>query len=246
MNRHHAFTVTEMLVLIPVLALVGALLLASLGDAKQTLQAAACLSNMRQWGLAMEMYCNDYHDYMPYEGSSLSAIDTGFNLGAWFNILPHYINQPPLKDLYDSSPPNIPLPGQRSIHVCPSAPAIPYTPTTSNPYFSYAMNLAITGLAGRTNPRSLAALPGKVIFLSESENNRFPITDGFFIGTPGTSPPRHLGGNNFVFVDGHAQWYKFADYSRTKPESTNADVEWSKPRALYWFPCGDPDTCGPP
>ena len=76
MKRRDAFTMTEMLVLIPVLALVGTLLLASLGDAKQTVQAAACLSNMRQWGLAMGMYCDDYHDYMPYEGSSASPIDT--------------------------------------------------------------------------------------------------------------------------------------------------------------------------
>src|ERR1039457_1150293 len=93
--------------------------------------------------------------------------------------------------------------------------------------------------------RSIAALPGQVIFLSESENNQFSFTAGFFLGkfaVPSVTP-RHSGGMNFVFVDGHAQWYKLDDYSRLNVESTQADAEWAKPRVLYWFPCGDPDTC---
>jgi general secretion pathway protein G len=64
---------TELLVLVPIISLLGALLLPSLDDAKQTLQAAACLSNMRQWGLAFGLYCNDWNDYMPYEGQSFGA-----------------------------------------------------------------------------------------------------------------------------------------------------------------------------
>src|ERR1039457_2512633 len=174
MKRRDAFTLTELLVLLPIIAMLGTLLFASLDSSKQTLQAAQCLSNMRQWGLAMGMYCNDYHDYMPYEGASVGSIDVGFNLGAWYNVVPRYMNQPPLKDLYDSSPPNIPLPGQRSIYICPSvaAPAANYggTPTASNPYFGYAMNRVLTGVAGKVYARSKAALPGQVILLSESEN----------------------------------------------------------------------------
>ena len=253
MKRRDAFTLTELLVLVPVIAMLGALLLASLGDAKQTVQAAACLSNMRQWGLAMGMYCDDYHDYMPYEGANTSPIDTGFNLGAWFNILPHYINQTPLKDLYDSSPPKIPLPGQRSIYVCPSltAPAATYVgpPSASNPWFGYAMNRLLTGNAGRPYTRGKAVLPGQVILLSESENNSYPFTDGYYIGpnAPEQVPPRHSGGMNFVFVDGHAQWYSLADYGRSQPmtPANAAQFEWAHnpPWKIYWFPCS---TCNKP
>jgi len=253
MRRREGFTLTELLVLMPVAALLGTLLFASLDDAKQKLQASQCLNNMRQWGLAIGMYCNDYNDYMPYEGTSV-GIDAGPNLAAWFNVLPHYINQTPMKDLYDSSPPNIAVPGKKSIYICPSVtsmdPAIPTPPTTNTPYFSYAMNRVLTGAGGRVYKRTIAALPAQVILFSESENNQYPFTDGYFIGFSGTPPqniPRHSGGDNFVFVDGHAQWYTQADYSRTKAESTNADVEWGttkpKQRKVYWFPCGDPDLC---
>ncbi len=248
MKRRDAFTLTELLVLLPILAMVGAVLIASLDSSKQMLQAAQCLSNMRQWGLAMGLYCNDYRDYMPYEGTG-QGIDTGFNLIAWYNILPQYINQTPLKDLYNSSPPNIPLPGQRSVYVCPSlvtsGPDWYPQPTTSNPWFGYAMNRLQTGLAGRVYPRSLSALPAQVIFLSESENNSYPFTDGYFLGpnNPIPVPPRHSGGMNFVFVDGHAQWYALADYGRpsTMSLATSAQIEWSRPKALYWFPCSTCD-----
>jgi len=238
MKRRNAFTLTELLVVIPVIALVGTLLLASLGDSKQTVQAAACLNNMRQWGLALGLYSNDYQDLMPYEGDSQGAeIDQSFNLTAWYNVLPPYMNQTPLKNLYAAN--QVPLPGSRSIFTCPSSPNITYSPNMANPYFSYAMDRLETGQSGSLYPRSKAALPGQVIFLSESENNSYSFTDGYYLGTNAfpSVPPRHLGGMNFVFVDGHAQWFSQKDYSRTSVEASDPAVEWQKPRALYWYPC---------
>jgi prepilin-type processing-associated H-X9-DG protein len=246
MKRRNAFTMTELLVLIATGTMVSAVLVASLGGAKEKLQAAACLSNMRQWGLALGMYADDWRDYMPYEGVGGSDITQSFQLSAWFNILSPYMKQPRLMDLYVQN--KVPMPGTKSIYICPSAPDITYTPTTTNAYFSYAMNRVLTGLSGQVYKRSKAVSPAQTILFSESENNDFPFTDGFYIGPTTTVPPpagtpRHSGGNNFVFVDGHAQWYTQADYSRTKAEATNADVEWAQPRVLYWFPCGDPDLC---
>jgi len=192
--------------------------------------------------LAFGLYCDDYNDYVPYTGMSW-GIDAGYNLGAWYNILSPYLKQPRLADLYDSIPPKIPLPGQKSIYVCPSltAPASTWTPpaSTSNPWFGYAMNRVLRGLSGRLYKRSSAVLPAQTILFSESENNSFPFTDGYYLGPyapPPPVPPRHSGGMNFVFVDGHAQWYSLADYGRNQP-MTRAQVEWAVPRAVYWFPC---------
>jgi prepilin-type processing-associated H-X9-DG protein len=65
MKHRDAFTLTELLVLIAAGALLGSVLLASLGDAKEKVQAAACLSNLREIGMAISMYANDYTDHYP-------------------------------------------------------------------------------------------------------------------------------------------------------------------------------------
>ena len=58
-----AFTLIELLVVIAILALLAALLLPALARAKATAKSAACKSNLRQLGLALNMYVGDYDKY---------------------------------------------------------------------------------------------------------------------------------------------------------------------------------------
>src|SRR5438093_8318359 len=106
------------------------------------------------------------------------------------------------------------------------------------------MNRVLTGLAGKVYKRSIADKPTDTVFLGESQNNSFSFVDGYRIGiyAPTPVPPRHSGGMNFVFVDGHAQWYGIADYSRTVAENNSTIgslVEWAHdpPYNIYWWPC---------
>lgn len=60
------FTLVELLVTIAIVAVLAALLLPSLSSAKQAGRKAACLSNLRQTGIAVHMYADEYGGRIPY------------------------------------------------------------------------------------------------------------------------------------------------------------------------------------
>ena len=61
-----AFTLIELLVVIAIIGVLAALLLPVLGRAKESGRAAACLSNLHQIGLALQLYVQDNNNRLPY------------------------------------------------------------------------------------------------------------------------------------------------------------------------------------
>jgi prepilin-type processing-associated H-X9-DG protein len=226
----HAFTLTELLVAVPVAALLGTMLLAVSNDASQQVKAAACLNNMRQWGLGLMLYANDYRDYFPYDGQSLVSPCAVGNTNAWMNLVPPYIGQQPLCSLYISNTP--PTPFTRSIWSCPSSTNVTVQPSMANPYFMYAMSVCwhVEGnvhVGFRRN--QMTDPPNTILFCEEPEDN-FGETSGEY-----DTVTRHFGGSNFVFADGHADWIHFTNYCRANnPNGCPAplgNIQWNDSRA---------------
>src|ERR1700756_4300443 len=63
--RAPGFTLIELLVVIAVIAILAALLLPALATAKEKARRAQCISNLRQYGLAIHMYGNENQENVP-------------------------------------------------------------------------------------------------------------------------------------------------------------------------------------
>jgi prepilin-type N-terminal cleavage/methylation domain-containing protein/prepilin-type processing-associated H-X9-DG protein len=120
-----AFTLIELLVVIAIIGILAALLLPVLARAKERSRQTVCLFNLRQWGLAQNMYMDDNQGTFPktkipdgtpgaaggynednptwtdladfYEFRDPSTgLQSPQGMDAWFNALPPYVASKPL------------------------------------------------------------------------------------------------------------------------------------------------------
>ena len=85
------FTLIELLVVISIIALLAAILFPVFSRARESARRSACLSNMKQMGLALLQYTQDYDERMPVQtwsntynfmDASAGSINTASSAGA--------------------------------------------------------------------------------------------------------------------------------------------------------------------
>jgi prepilin-type N-terminal cleavage/methylation domain-containing protein/prepilin-type processing-associated H-X9-DG protein len=173
-----AFTLIELLVVIAIIAILAAMLLPALSRAKEKAKAVNCLSNLRQWGIALQVSMLDNADSMPRDGTDNNGtygVDTGANTGpgspfddyAWFNVLASVMADKPLSNYYalpGGVPANkLPFPGKNGkIWHCPSIlgdPTEPFLQGGAFGFFSYGMNIDLKATTPITSGYGKAPYP---------------------------------------------------------------------------------------
>jgi prepilin-type N-terminal cleavage/methylation domain-containing protein/prepilin-type processing-associated H-X9-DG protein len=192
-----AFTLIELLVVIAIIAILAAILFPVFAQAREKARMTACLSNMKQVGLGLTMYAQDYDEVMPPANDMVPdftspAAPANF-LGA---ILPYIKSKP--------------------IFVCPSVPwtKAQYLMPTADNATNYMGNGVIMA-----RPLAVVPNPADIVYLQEvGALERYawlrPVCEAkgtchywcdWEVGRHWYTNS-HFGGGNLIFADGHAKY----------------------------------------
>lgn len=215
------FTLIELLIVIAIITILSALLLPVLARGRLSAQCAACQSNLRQLGLATQMYWSDN------KGNSFAYQGIATNNGVlyWFGWIQ---NGSEGHRAFDLSPGALfPYLGGSDVRLCPSPVwTLPqFELKGTNVIFSYGCNSLIFGGPGHqtVNAAKMLHPSGTVIFADAAEVNNFqaPATaahprfeEWYYVdletnyGNANNYPNaqfRHSQKANATFADGHVE-----------------------------------------
>ena len=207
------FTLIELLIVIAIIAILAAILFPAFARARENARRASCQSNMKQIGLGIMQYTQDYDEKYPTEidqGSVRWAGMPNFSEGVTDASKTNW-----LSGIY-------PYTKSWQILVCPSATnstnsGPPDLRPNGNNRNSYQGNNVIfrfgTGLSQAAIPASANTICLQETFNIVSSTYMRPFFDasGAYGGNyvlPFEGAVIHFDGDNFLFCDGHVKWRK--------------------------------------
>ena len=240
------FTLIELLVVIAIIAILAAILFPVFAQAREKARQASCISNVKQMGLGLMMYVQDYDETYPWAAGSPNPDQ----VDAWGGLIFPYVKN--LAVFQCPSQQDVPwvswLGDQRRFkeagprNYTANSEIMPYM-TRTRPEFGRTYNREIRTLAAVPEPASTIAIfeVARAGTVHPQQSPYYPthwwwsvLNDG--VAALAARNPnadvsrdanwdfvalfRHLNGGNYCFADGHAKWLR-PEMTLRKRQSTS-------------------------
>ncbi|MES2465292.1 MAG: prepilin-type N-terminal cleavage/methylation domain-containing protein [Armatimonadota bacterium] len=250
--KSSGFTLIELLVVIAIIAILAAILFPVFAQARDKARQTACLSNQKQISNAFQMYAQDYDEVFPYARSTRS----GTPANDYTQLLSPYIMKAYGDAIRSAAVYTCPNDStERRVYSMgintPNSYAAVYG-WDNDPRLAAFQWEDGSFIAGRAMAEFPA--PASTLLLAEKpsianvvgQNNSWVFRPSNNLGqdcisendwgtcsAAETIKPRHAGGWNYMFVDGHVKWYRPEATVDSNPGDAYTGTTNDTPRGMW-------------